>query len=60
MTNEEKIRKYDKMVAANKKSFQRRQARISLMLEKAAKAGIVVTEAEVDAEIKRRAATAKK
>ena len=56
MTNEEKAKAYDHIKAINQRSFERRQARISLILEKAVKAGIVVTDAEVDAEIKRRSA----
>ncbi len=42
----------DKMREVNKKSYQRRNARIHLMLEKAAAKGIKVTEAEVDEYLK--------
>ena len=38
----------DKMKAINKKSYQRRNAKIQLMLKKAKKAGIKVSESEVD------------
>jgi len=55
LTNEEKAKKYDEMVKARKKYHFKRQVRIQLLLDKAVKAGYVVTEAEVDAEIKRRA-----
>jgi len=50
---EAKAKKYDKMQAINKKSYQRRNAKIHLMLLKAEKAGIKVTEAEVDAYLKK-------
>ena len=38
----------DKMKATNKKSYRRRSVKIQLMLKKAKKAGIKVSEAEVD------------
>ena len=54
MTNEEKIKMADKMIEYRKKYTQRHLARTSLMIQKAVKAGIIVTDAEVDAEIKKR------
>jgi hypothetical protein len=56
MTNDEKIKMADKIIQQRQKYTQRHLARTSLMIEKAIKAGIVVTDAEVDAEIKKRSA----
>ena len=42
----------DRMKEINKKSYERRNARIKLMLDKAEKAKIQVSEAEVDAYLK--------
>ena len=44
----EKAKKYDKMKAINKRSYERRNVRIHLMLKKAEEKKITVTEAEVD------------
>lgn len=55
MTNEEKIKGYDKMIEQRRGYTARRLVKVSLIMAKAVKAGIVVTEAEVDAEIKKRA-----
>ena len=49
---EAKAESYEKMKAINKRSYQRRNARIHLMLEKAEAAKIKVSEAEVDAYLK--------
>ncbi len=49
----EKAAHDDHVRAINKRSFERRQTWIKLMLAKAAKAGIKVTDAEVEAEVKR-------
>ena len=48
----EKAKKYDKIKEINKKSYERRNARIHLMLKKAEEKKITVTEAEVDAYLK--------
>ena len=48
----EKAEKYDKMKAINKRSYERRNVRIHLMLKKAEEKKITVTEAEVDAYLK--------
>jgi len=53
LTEKEKAAKWEKMQAINKKSFLKRQATIKLLLAKAAKAGITVTDAEVEAAIKK-------
>jgi len=55
LTSEEKVKKYDEMVKARKKYYYRHFIRTQLVINKAVKAGYVVTDAEVDAEIKRRA-----
>jgi len=47
-----KSEKYDKMKESSKKSYKRRNARITLMLDKARKAKIGVSDAEVDAYLK--------
>lgn len=52
MSNEEmakRLAKLEKFEASHKKSQERRNARIKIILAKAEKAGIVVTDAEVDA-----------
>jgi hypothetical protein len=49
----EKAKHDDKMKEINKKSYQRRNARISIMLEKAKKANITVSEKEVDDYLKK-------
>jgi hypothetical protein len=56
LTPEQKAQAYDKMLDQRKKYHNKRGIRISLILAKAVKAGIVVTNAEVDAEIKRKQA----
>jgi len=53
LTEKEKAEKWEKMQAINKKSFLKRQARIKLLLAKAVKANITVSDAEVAAEMKR-------
>lgn len=50
---EAKVKAYDKMKAINKRSYERRNAWRTLMLKKAEKANIKVTEAEVDAYLKK-------
>lgn len=59
MTKEDKAKAYDHIKEINTRSFERRQARISLYLAKATQAGIVVSEHEVDVEVARRAALKK-
>ena len=54
MTKEQKIEAYEKLVEQRKKHTQRRQAKINLILRKAEKAGITVTEAEIDQELKKK------
>lgn len=49
---EEKLAKYEKMKATSKKAYERRNARITLMLDKAKKANIKVSDGEVDAYLK--------
>lgn len=49
---EAKAAAYDKMKATHRKYQERRKTWTSLMLAKAAKAGIKVTEAEVDVALK--------
>jgi len=49
---EAKAAKYDKMKAINKRSYERRNAWIKLMLKKAEEKKITVSEAEVDAYLK--------
>lgn len=58
LSNEQKLAAYEKMVERSKKYAERSRYRNQLLADKAKKAGIVVTEAEVDAAIK--AAKAKK
>jgi hypothetical protein len=53
MTNEEKVNRFDHIQEVNRKSWLKRQTRIKLLEAKAIKAGITVTNAEVDAEMKR-------
>jgi len=48
----EKEVKYEKMKATSKKAYERRNARITLMLDKAKKANIKVSDSEVDAYLK--------
>lgn len=48
----EKAAKFDKFQASHKKSSDRRNMRIKLILAKAEAAGIVVTEKEVDEAMK--------
>jgi len=48
----EKAEKYDKMKAINKRSYERRNAWKALMIAKAEKAKIQVSDAEVDAYLK--------
>ena len=45
-------RKWEKMRAINKRSYERRNAWLKLMVEKAEKANITVTDAEVDKYLK--------
>lgn len=56
MTDKEKIDAYEKVVEQRKKYTLRRTVRLSLIEAKAIKAGLTVTDAEVDTEIKKRAA----
>ena len=49
----EKAAHDDKMKEVNKKSYERRNVRIKLILKKAEEKGIKVTEAEVDEYIKK-------
>jgi len=56
MTDKEKIDGYNKMVEQRKKYTLRRTVRLALIEQKAIKAGLTVTDAEVDTEIKKRAA----
>jgi len=56
MTDKEKIDAYEKVVEQRKKYTLRRTVRLALIEQKAIKAGLTVTDAEVDAEIKKRAA----
>ena len=55
LTKEEqkKLEAYEKMVESRKKHTARRQAKINVILRKAKEAGIVVTEAEIDAELRK-------
>jgi hypothetical protein len=46
---------HSKLVAQRQKYTQRRLIRVSLIMKKAVEKGIIVTDAEVDAEIKKRA-----
>lgn len=55
LTAEQKTQAYDKMLIQRKKYHDKRNIKISLIIAKAIKAGIVVTDAEVDKEIERRA-----
>ena len=48
----EKERRLKKMKEINKRSYKRRNARIKLMLRKAEKAGITVSDKEVDEYLK--------
>jgi len=56
MTDKEKIDAYEKVVEQRKKYTLRRTVRLALIEQKAIKAGLTVTDAEVDTEIKKRAA----
>jgi hypothetical protein len=47
----EKAAKYDKYQAINKRSYKYRNAKIKVILRKAAEAGITATEQEIDAEL---------
>ena len=53
MSAAEKAAAYDKHVAQRTKYHARRQARINVLVRKAEAAKITVTDAEVDAELKR-------
>ncbi len=52
LTTEQKAKAYDKQMEARKVYTLRRNARNSLLLAKAIKAGLIVTEAEVDTALK--------
>lgn len=53
LTKEEKAKKYDEMNARSKKYAERSRIRNKLLADKAIKAGIVVTDAEIDAALKK-------
>jgi hypothetical protein len=53
LTEKEKAEKWEKMQEINKRSFAKRQAKIKLLLAKAEKANITVSDAEVEVELKR-------
>lgn len=53
MTEKEKAERYDHIKEINKRSFLRRQTWLKLMLAKAAKAKVTVSDAEVEAELRR-------
>jgi hypothetical protein len=55
MNENEKAKAYDKMLEQRKKYHFKRQIRVQLLNEKAIKAGLFVTDKEVDDEIARRA-----
>lgn len=48
---------YKKIKAREKKGYERRAAKVALILDKATKAGITVTEKEIDDEVARRKKT---
>ena len=52
LTDAEKSKKYDAMMARSKKYAERSRIRNKLLANKAIKAGIVVTDVEVDAALK--------
>ena len=52
LTQEQKAAAYDKAMASRKEYNEKRRMRIKLLLAKAAKAGIKVTDAEVKALVK--------
>jgi len=50
---EEALKKIEKMQEINRKAYKRRQARINVILRKAAEMKIVATEEEIAEELKR-------
>lgn len=49
---EDKLKEYEKMKAQQKKNYDRRAAKISIILKKAEKAKITCSEAEIDEYLK--------
>lgn len=54
MLDQDKAKAYDKMIEQRKKYHFKRQVRIDLLMRKAIKAGLFVTDKEVDLEIAKR------